>query len=85
MSFSTAQVVNDVDPVVPVVQTIGESAIDMISLPFGVTAPDTDYVQKSFAAYAAIGWGIFGTLVGEAWGNKRGRLGKKALVPLFPG
>lgn len=83
MSFSTASIVNAVDPVVPVVRTTGESALDFLAAPFGVTAADTEYVQKSFAAYSSILWGGVGVAVGEAWGNKRGRLGMKSFVPLF--
>jgi hypothetical protein len=87
MSFKKLSVVVDAGTGVatgtPVDNTMSQSAIDIIALPFGVNAADTEYVQKSFAATATLAWGVASTLVAEAWGNKRGRNGQKSIAPLF--
>lgn len=69
----------------PVVRTTAETAVDLLTAPLQVTAPEDQYVQKKFAAYASLTWAGLGLFVGEAWGNKRGRMGSKSFVPLFRG
>lgn len=89
MSFNTLTVVVDggtgVATGTPVARTAGETAIDILAAPFGVTALDTEYVQKSFASYSTLVWGVAAGFVGEAFGNKRGRLNKNSFLPLFRG
>lgn len=60
-----------------------ETIMDVVASPFGVTADDSEFVQKKVAAYGSLAWGAAGFMVGEAYGNKRGRTGSKSLLPLF--
>lgn len=62
-----------------------EGAIDIVSMPFGVGAADTEFVSKSTAAYGSLAWGIGMGLMGEAYGHKRERDGSQSLIPLFRG
>jgi hypothetical protein len=83
MSFTTVSVLDSVNPVTPATLTTGAAVLGIVSMPFGITAPTTDYVEKKYAAAGAISWGAAGLFVGEAWGNSRGRKGMKSFVPLF--
>jgi hypothetical protein len=83
MPFTTVSVPDSVNPVTPTTLSTGAAALGIVSMPFGITAPTTDFVEKKYAAAATIAWGATGLFVGEAWGNARGRKGLKSFVPLF--
>lgn len=87
MTFKTAVIagVAGSETVVVTDLTTGSAIIDMISMPFGVTAADEELVSKSLAAYASVGWGVTGFLVGEALGHSRARKGSTSFIPLFRG
>jgi hypothetical protein len=83
MPFTTVSVPDSVNPVTPATLSTGAALLGIVSMPFGITAPATDYVEKKYAATGALSWGAAGLVFGEAWGNARGRKGLKSFVPLF--
>lgn len=85
MPLITATIAVDGITAVSTTRTTFESVTDVLMAPFGFTAPATDYVQKKQAAYSAVAYGATGFLVGEALGNKRGRMNKQSWLPLFRG
>jgi hypothetical protein len=56
-------------------ETILEQVVTGVTIPFGITAASNEVVSKKTAAYATLGFGIGGFLLGEALGHKRDRAG----------
>lgn len=62
-----------------------EGAVDILAMPFGISAEDTEFVSKATAAYSTITWGVGLGLLGEAYGHKRERNGSQSFIPVFRG
>jgi hypothetical protein len=64
-------------------RSVLEATIDVLTMPLGMTADDSEFVQKNLAGKASAAHFVLGAAVGEAFGNRRGREGKQSFIPLF--
>jgi hypothetical protein len=65
--------------------TLAEALTGYASMPFSAFSTTDIYVNKQDAGIAAAAYGVGGFLVGEAFGHKRERDGKKSFLPVMRG